>query len=502
MTLLVEAPNGRCPERDYILGVLLGDFLGLPWRREVSERQDVRITLGGQPGEIWVPDILFSVADADWLTEASMPRRPLAQWDTRDLAKDITLVDPTVPVIYGGHPIPVGAQPPERTNAGHGAGSGNGRCLHAGAEAFAVLEDGRVSLPIDIFGSAFFMLSRYEELVTPDRDEHDRFPAWASLAYREGFLERPIVDEYVEILWKAMSMLWPGLERRDRKPSVRVSHDVDRPSRYSFGPFGRFVRSVAGDVVKRRNFTSPVHGLAARYGRSDSLHSADPFNTFDWLMDVSDSNGLQSAFYFIPGKTYAPHDPLYDMTDPKIRSLVRRIAERGHEVGLHPGYNTYRDSPTLAAQAEHLRQVSEEEGVQQNEWGGRMHYLQWSADTTPTAWEHAGMAYDSTLGFADHVGFRCGTSHDFPLYSWSERRALTVTERPLIAMEGTVLSAKYMGLSEADDVRGHLNTLRSRCHQFNGAFNLLWHNSELVDSQSRRIYVEAVTGSSPARNSS
>ena len=337
-----------------------------------------------------------------------------------------------------------------------------------------------------------YMLSRYEELVTHDRDEHDRFPAWASLACQEGFLERPIVDEYVEILWSAMSTLWPGLKRRARKPSVRVSHDVDRPSRCSFGPFRRFARSVAGGVAKRRDFASPVHGLAARYSRSDRLHPADPYNPFDWLMGVSEARGLQSAFYLIPGKTYAPHDPLYDMDDPKIRSLVRRIAERGHEVGPHPGYNTYRDPATLAAQADHLRQVSEEEGVQQNEWGGRMHYLQWSTDTTPAAWEDAGMAYDSTLGYADHTGFRCGTSHDFPLYSWSARRVLTVTERPLIAMEGTILSAKYMGLSEPDDVRGHLSTLRSRCHQFNGPFNLLWHNSDLVEQEARSIYRDTV----------
>lgn len=499
MRLLIQTPAWYAVERDYILGVLLGDFLGLSWRREGAERQDVRITLDGLPGEIRLPDILFSVADADWLAEASMPRRPLARWDTRDLATDITLVEPVVPVIFGGPHV--GAQPPGRCEAAQAPAVAVPSGLTANQPLESLQSDDCITLPIDVFGSAFFMLSRYEEMVTPDRDEHDRFPAWASLAYGEGFLDRPIVDEYVEVLWSAMSMLWPGLQRRAREPSVRVSHDVDRPSRYSFGPFRRFARSVAGDVAKRRDFASPVHGLAARYSRSDRLHPADPYNTFDWLMDVSEASGLQSAFYFIPGKTYAPHDPLYDMDDPKIRSLIRRIAERGHEVGLHPGYNTYRDPATLTAQAEHLRQVSEEEGVQQAEWGGRMHYLQWSADTTPAALEGAGMAYDSTLGYADHTGFRCGTSHDFPLYSSSERRALTVTERPLIAMEGTVLSAKYMGLSQTDDVRGHLSTLRSRCHQFNGAFNLLWHNSELVDAQSRAIYAEAVSAASGTRRS-
>lgn len=38
MTLRVETPGGYALERDSILSVLLSDFLGLPWLREVGER--------------------------------------------------------------------------------------------------------------------------------------------------------------------------------------------------------------------------------------------------------------------------------------------------------------------------------------------------------------------------------------------------------------------------------------------------------------------------------
>ena len=39
--------------------------------------------------------------------------------------------------------------------------------------------DVSIRLPIDIFGAAFFMLSRYEEAVLPDRNHHERFTATA-----------------------------------------------------------------------------------------------------------------------------------------------------------------------------------------------------------------------------------------------------------------------------------------------------------------------------------
>lgn len=76
------------------------------------------------------------------------------------------------------------------------------------------VQDFKVKLGLDIFGSAFFMLTRYEEVVKSVKDEHERFQARASLAYQEGFLERPIVNEYLEILWWSMKRLWPNLERK------------------------------------------------------------------------------------------------------------------------------------------------------------------------------------------------------------------------------------------------------------------------------------------------
>ena len=61
--------------------------------------------------------------------------------------------------------------------------------------------DNLIETNIDIIASSFFMVSRYEEVVINSRDQYDRFPASASLAYKEGFLNRPIVNEYIELLW-------------------------------------------------------------------------------------------------------------------------------------------------------------------------------------------------------------------------------------------------------------------------------------------------------------
>ena len=49
-------------------------------------------------------------------------------------------------------------------------------------------------------GMIWWMLSRREELNCVDLDHHQRFPASASHAFRHGYLNRPVVDEWLHVL--------------------------------------------------------------------------------------------------------------------------------------------------------------------------------------------------------------------------------------------------------------------------------------------------------------
>ena len=49
-------------------------------------------------------------------------------------------------------------------------------------------------IPFDIFAASFYLISRYEEYLPHVRDEHERFTAEQSLAYKFNFLEKPVVD--------------------------------------------------------------------------------------------------------------------------------------------------------------------------------------------------------------------------------------------------------------------------------------------------------------------
>ena len=462
-TLLIDAPSGREPERRYILEVVLSDWLGLDFRLHLEERTDVRIRLEGEAPRrcVLVPDVLFVTAREKWLTAASLPRPPLPSFTVAPPGSGPLVAGERLPVLYG-------ASPPA---------------------ASPVVDPQVDRLEVDVFGSAFFMLTRYEEVVVPDRDRYGRFPASSSVAGRAGLLRAPIVDAYVELLWSALERAWPRLRRRARRFGLLVTHDVDDPlATLGRGP-ALIARQLAADLLLRRDVRLAGRRVRSAAAARSGDHRLDPHNTFNFLMDVSERNGHRSAFYFLANRRLDPLNGTYVLEHPWVRGLIGHIHGRGHEVGLHGSFQSYRDPARIKQEFAHLRAVAQTQGVHQDEWGGRQHYLRWANPVTWANWSDAGLTYDVTLAYHDAVGFRTGTCHAYRVFDLIERRPLDLRELPFQVMDGTLFS--YMSLSP-DAARDAVMEIAAQCRRFQGSLGLLWHNSALPTGRQKRWYESLV----------
>jgi len=139
-------------------------------------------------------------------------------------------------------------------------------------------------------------------------------------------------------------------------------------------------------------------------------------------------------------------------------------------------------------EANRLRRIMDEEGISQDKIGNRQHYLRWSTPETARNLEQAGISYDTTLGYADHPGFRCGTCFEYHMYDLIERKPLRLKQRPLIVMEESVIDDCYLGMGYADEALDLMRTLKKRALQFGGDFTLLWHNSHFMAAKDREFY--------------
>jgi hypothetical protein len=179
---------------------------------------------------------------------------------------------------------------------------------------------------------------------------------------------------------------------------------------------------------------------------------------------------MESAFYFMAAER-SPQDSGYDPAWGFVREAIERLRADGFELGFHPGYRTVDDPARFGEEKGRLDRVL---GVAR--YGGRHHFLRFRVPDTWREWERAGLTYDSTLTFAGHEGFRCGTCHPYRPFDLEENRELRVEEVPLIVMDGTLRQYRRLSPDEAVD---RVLALARTCRRVEGVFTLLWHNSSL-----------------------
>lgn len=456
---LIRCPEKFKDERIYCINVIFNILLGLQYEFLFEKRNNFLVTYTGSDKELHIQNAWQNKEDGFWLR--TVP-------DNQNLEMRHITEEFLPESLEPGNKIP---------------------CLSVNSNEVNEINndsENKLTIPFDLFDSAFYMLSRMEESLSPDRDSHDRFPASASHAFQNNYLHRPIVDEYVEILWHCMKKLWPGLKRKERTFQMQVTHDVDSPFGVLFKKASQMVRSCGCDVLKRKSPGMAVKRLNSWVKAKTGDYSADFHNTFDFIMDVAEENNLSDAFYFIPMNDH-DIDGNYDLENPAIKDLMTKIYNRGHEIGYHGSYQTYKDPERTKQEVTRLKQVCSSLSIEQNIWGGRQHYLRWNVPQTWRNYAEAGLNYDTTLSYADHAGFRCGTSHPFPVYDLEQRKALDLWESPLIAMECSVLDDKYMNL-DSDEAFNYMAKLKKTCRKYNGTFSLLWHNSRLIDQKEIELY--------------
>lgn len=456
--IIVPPANGGGAAR-YAAEVMIQDFLGLRVAFEEWEEPSWRITRPGRPGQLDFVDTFFRPASKGWLSAVTLPREPLEELECGSVPFAFRNRNVPIPMLY--------------------------RCPRRPPVAIEA-DRLKITFGFDLFASAFFMLSRYEEAVDARRDKHGRFTAAQSLALRGDFLQRPVVNEYLELLQGALLRLWPDLKPSPRSFAMSVSCDVDHLDRATVARGIAAARCSAASLIRRHDMVGAWKCISREI---EAWHlSSSPYVDLHWIMSENERAGHAVVFYFLAGRTDPRFDGVYDICSTAVVSLLRRVHERGHEIGLHYSYGTLDDAEAVAAERLQLEAACADAGFAIQRPGGRAHFLRFNALRSPAALEAAGLAYDTTLGYADVVGFRCGVCYPFPAFDLVARRRLSLVERPLVAMEASLFREEYMGVGDRWSALDQLLSLKQTCRWAGGDFVLLWHNSNLGTYNEREIY--------------
>lgn len=427
--MTITIPNNNIAERKYIINMVFSEFLGVDYNLVINNGElkiDNWIIELENGNKLTVEDYFFNrfPDTLEYLKEENIPQ-------SVEFTKNRFIPENDIPIIFGTSHL-----------------ESTATTLNCG---------------IDIFASIFFMLTRWEEYVNRTRDVHNRFPATASLAYKWNFLQRPIVNEYLEMLKNMLLAMGFNGEFKSREYRLILTHDIDHI--YAWDSFGKFLSNLLRDLIKRTSIDNFFYTLY-RYINFQLGKELDPYDTYDYIMDLSESIGLKSYFFFM-GEGVTKHDNSYRSSSKEAKAIVENILRRGHFVGIHPSYNAYNDLKQFKREKEEL-----ERNFNTSIRFGREHYLRFELPTTWQIWEDSGMDWESTLAYADEDGFRCGVCYEFHVFNILRREQLQLKERPLLFMDAN--GVEKFSPQRMEEV---IYQLICQVERYRGDFVLLWHNS-------------------------
>ena len=277
----------------------------------------------------------------------------------------------------------------------------------------------------DIIEMLFYHISRYEEYHAPasERDWNDELPSNKHFLVKNQLHHQPVVDHLIYCFWKSL-----GFNPPLKATCFRMTHDIDVLRKYP--NIYTSIRAVASAAWHERSVQAVKEVLKSWYETTVSKKT-DPYDSFAWLLT---EKPVEKVIYFMAGGQ-TRYDNFYEIDAPETQKIIEKAKAAGYEIGLHPSYNCYLDEQLFLAEKQKLEKV-----VEQKISHLRMHYLRFRFTKTLQIIEACGMHHDSTMGYNDRMGFRCGTGFAYRLFDFEHRRPGTIWETPMIVMDGGLLN--------------------------------------------------------------
>jgi len=319
--------------------------------------------------------------------------------------------------------------------------------------------------PFDLLATIFFHLSRYEEYLPFQADQHGRFPASESWAYQNNCLQMPIVDLLVTELKTQLKKRFPTIVFKERTFQFAPTYDIDMAWAFRHKGWKRNIGGYFNDLLKGQ-FTS----LKNRF-KTHFLFQKDPFHRFDWLDGLHRKFNLQPTYFFLLGD-YALYDTNNLVSAKPFQQLIQTIASL-HKIGIHPSYHSSGKPTIINKEKQRLTDIT-----QQTIQRSRQHFLKLHLPQTYQQLIQAGIKADYSMGYAMDTGFRAGTSLPFYWYNLATEASTDLVVHPFQVMEVTL--KEYLKL-DPEAAKMHIQQLIKTVKSVNGVFCSLWHNSSFSE---------------------
>ncbi len=323
----------------------------------------------------------------------------------------------------------------------------------------------------DIFSASFYLLSRYEEYLPYEPDAYGRYPHTASLAYREGFLQKPLVHYWLGKLEKELNRFY----RTGNNERLKVAgsgfqfiptYDVDEAWSYLHKPLWKNVLGFYRDLLQGK-----MDAVVER-GNVYSGRKKDPYDTFEWLDGLHEKYQLKPLYFLLTILKRGTYDKNCKAPQKPIRELYKRLSEK-YDVGLHPSWQSGTDEWLLQKEKQEAEMITGKPITH-----SRNHYLRFTIPATYRRLLEAGFTDEYSMGYGAVNGFRASYAKPFYWYDLEKEEITSLLIHPFCFMEAVSFFSQGYSAEEAGrELQYYYDVVK----EAGGEFITLFHNHFLTE---------------------
>lgn len=332
-----------------------------------------------------------------------------------------------------------------------------------GVKTFFATKGG--DIPFDIFSASFYLLSRYEEYL-PIKENFDSkgcFISEKSLAYKEGFLETPLVDVWALKLEEKLNSLFPNYTSSiDRRFRFLPIISVNTPYRYrTYSVLGNLLR--LSKKVLERDWSELKKQLRVLL-RIDQ----DPYCNVEKIVELHNRNSLRPLFAFrISNKKWYKR-PVYF-----AYSTYKKVLCRNYQIALCISGVASNSVTQLKMEQKILSRIFRTRIVI-----GTSSLSEYVVPKFYRNLSNSKIKEDFSMSYPDRIGFRASTCTPFRVYDLNREEYYRIDVH---SVPFTVWSVKRMGLNKEEIVKA-ATSMAKTVKSLKGEFIIASHNDNFVDS--------------------
>jgi hypothetical protein len=307
--------------------------------------------------------------------------------------------------------------------------------------------------PFDLFSSCFYLISRYEEYLPHSKDSYGRFAHGESLAHRSGFLQEPVVDQWIVWLAGQLNQRFP--EQHIPLPEFRFVPTYDIDNAFAF---------------RHKNLIRTLGGWL----RSPSLDrwlvltgkKKDPYDSYDLLDEEHAKHGLVPRYFFLAAKNMEEYDKNIDR-GPALTALIARHGSK-YPVGLHPSWQSGGSEAVLLEEKSYLESV-----LGKSVCHSRQHFIRFNLPDGYRRLIDASITDDHSMGYGSINGFRASTGASFKWYDLEKETITSLKVHPFCYMEANSYYEQQHTAARALEELQHYFRV---CKTAGTSLTTIWHN--------------------------